>query len=238
MIMRMKPGAIIFDFGGTIDTNGVHWSEKFWDSYIYTNVPVTKTDYEEAYVSAGDKMLRGIVKPTFSFKQTIEVQIDLQLNWLVSKEIIDAESVDQYLTSILNYCYEDVIRTTSFLRPLLEKLHEHYPIALVSNFYGNIGNVLKEFQIDHCFDRVIDSAVVGIRKPDPDIFLMGVNLLGVHPSDTLVIGDSYDRDIEPASKAGCKTAWLKGRSWRMQPEGELADITINNLQELSLILEF
>ena len=32
--------AILFDFGGTIDTDGVHWSEKYWDLYEQFSVGV------------------------------------------------------------------------------------------------------------------------------------------------------------------------------------------------------
>lgn len=237
MNMKLKPEAILFDFGGTIDTNGVHWSEKYWDGYLYAKVPVTKAIYEKAYVYAGDRMLTGSILPTFSFKQTIAMQIEMQLKWLVNSGEIPSGKTSQYLTSILKFCYDDVVGTIKALIPFLENIHKKFKSGIVSNFYGNINNVLKEFNINEYFDLVIDSAVVGIRKPDPEIFLLGVNRFGIHPSKVLVIGDSYDRDIEPASKAGCMTAWLKGRSWTVQPGGELADITINNLQELNLILE-
>lgn len=237
MNRRIKPDAILFDFGGTIDTNGVHWSEKYWDGYLYTKVPVTKAIYEKAYVYAGDRMLMDLVLPTFSFKQTIATQIEMQLKWLENNGYIPLDKTTHYLTSILKFCYDDVVETIKALIPFLENIHRKYKLGIVSNFYGNINNVLKEFNINEYFDLVIDSAVVGIRKPDPEIFLLGVNRFGIHPSMVLVIGDSYDRDIEPASKAGCMTAWLKGRSWTVQPDGEQADITINNLQELNLILE-
>ncbi|MBI3765652.1 MAG: hypothetical protein HY277_04010, partial [Ignavibacteriales bacterium] len=34
--------AVLFDFGGTIDTDGVHWSEKFWEYYQQFGVGVEK----------------------------------------------------------------------------------------------------------------------------------------------------------------------------------------------------
>ncbi|MGN1252333.1 MAG: HAD family hydrolase, partial [Muribaculaceae bacterium] len=63
------------------------------------------------------------------------------------------------------------------------------------------------------FKGVIESAVVGVRKPDPAIFMLGVVALGLKPEEVLVVGDSLRKDILPARSIGCHTAWIKGRGW-------------------------
>ena len=74
--------------------------------------------------------------------------------------------------------------------------------------------VLRQFGLDGCFSEVIESAVVGVRKPDPEIWRMGVKALRVSdPSKVLVIGDSYDKDIIPAHEIGCDTLWFMGEGW-------------------------
>ena len=106
------------------------------------------------------------------------------------------------------------------------------PAVLVSNFYGNIGAVLADFGLDHLFRAVIESAVVGVRKPDPRIFMLGVDALGLQPREVLVVGDSLKKDILPAESIGCPTAWLKGKGWTPEEDrathpsqiGRLADI--------------
>lgn len=72
--------------------------------------------------------------------------------------------------------------------------------------------VLKDFGIDGYFKKIIESAVVGVRKPDPKIFTLGVEALGFKPEEVLVFGDSYSKDIIPAEKAGCQVMWIKGRA--------------------------
>ncbi len=47
-----KVKGIIFDYGGTIDSNGKHWAEVLWESYQDQKVPVTKEQFREAYVYA------------------------------------------------------------------------------------------------------------------------------------------------------------------------------------------
>jgi putative hydrolase of the HAD superfamily len=106
-------------------------------------------------------------------------------------------------------------------------------MVLVSNFYGNMAVVLQEFGFDGLFREVIESAVVGVRKPDPRIFTLGVEALGLKPEEVVVVGDSMDKDIIPAKQAGCQTVWLKGEGWTNDPMDEsIPDRTITDLSDL------
>ena len=103
----------------------------------------------------------------------------------------------------------------------------------MSNFYGNIYTVLQEFGLDHVFLRVIESAVVGVRKPDPQIFRLGVEALEVAPDEVAVIGDSVEKDMTPAHQLGCRTIWFRGEGWTPQPEDlSVIDDMITDLQDL------
>ena len=74
---------------------------------------------------------------------------------------------------------------------------------------------------------------MGIRKPDPRIFTLGVEALGFDPSEVVVVGDSIDKDIIPAHQAGCHTVWFKGEGWTSDPVDDSApDRIISNLTEL------
>ena len=93
--------------------------------------------------------------------------------------------------------------------------------------------VLREFGFDGLFQHVVESAVVGVRKPDPCIFLMGVEALGLQPGEVTVVGDSMEKDIIPAKTAGCQTVWLKGEQWNDDTVDECAaDCVMNDLSEL------
>ena len=108
-----------------------------------------------------------------------------------------------------------------------------FPLALVSNFYGNMPVVLREFRLDDLFSAVIESAVVGVRKPDERIFQLGVEALRLKPEEVAVVGDSYEKDILPARRLGCQTVWLKGEGWTdKQYDETLPDKIIGSLDEL------
>ena len=82
------------------------------------------------------------------------------------------------------------------------------------------------------FKGVIESAVVGVRKPNPVIFKLGVDVLELPASEVLVISDSLKKDILPAESIGCHTLWLKGRGWTADEDALSHPNTIKTLSEI------
>ncbi len=76
--------------------------------------------------------------------------------------------------------------------------------------------------------RVISEAV-GLRKPDPAIFLEAASRLGAEPAACVFVGDHPEKDIVGAQGAGMRTVWLRhGRTWpeqlRPQPTFEVSQL--------------
>ena len=200
---------ILIDFGGTIDSDGIHWFNAFSEGYsVVADIP--QDVLREAYAYTERTLGRNqIIDPDYTFCKTLQTKIVLQTQYLNSKGILFTKQ-----DTVLDYCYNKVVKHISTVsKPVLERLRSRYPIVLVTNFYGNMHTVLREFGLDHLFKAVIESSVVGVRKPDPEIFRLGVKALGLEPSETVMIGDSPDKDIIPAQSIGCYTVWLRGKSW-------------------------
>ena len=209
----------IFDYGGTLDTGGQHWGKVIWHAYERQQVPVSEEAFRDAYVHAERTLGKNpIIQPDFTFYKTIETKIRIQLEYLQEKN--DVSSVSYYLKKLTDDLYALTCKETAKSREVLLQLKQQYPMVLVSNFYGNIATVLQEFKLDGIFDKIIESAVVGVRKPDPQIFTLGVEALGMRPDEVVVVGDSMDKDIIPAGKAGCHTVWFKGEGWTNDPVDE------------------
>ena len=226
----------IFDYGGTLDTEGHHWGKVLWHAYERQQLPITEAQFREAYVH-GERTLgsTALIRPDFTFRQTLSVKLQLELDFLREKAYwsVDEAALQQVHAQLLNDVYAGVLRTTAHSRDVLTQLHAHYPMVLVSNFYGNVNTVLREFQLDHLFNDVVESAMVGIRKPDPRIYKMGVDCLNLSPSDVVVVGDSFYKDIEPAKKIGCQAVWFKGESWTNEQYDEtFPDQVITDLAQL------
>jgi putative hydrolase of the HAD superfamily len=81
-------------------------------------------------------------------------------------------------------------------------------LAVVSNSDGRVEEALVAAGLRDCFDVVLDSALVGVEKPDPAIFRAALAALGVAPAEALYIGDLYDVDVVGARAAGMEAVLL------------------------------
>lgn len=215
---------IIFDYGGTIDTNSLHWSEVLWEGYEHVGVPVSKEEFRTSYVFAERALAKHpYIKPEHNFLDLLIIKCDLETGDLVERKIWNTTEEDRKAKSdaIAHYCYEYVLNVLKTSREVIERLSKRYPLVLVSNFYGNIQTILKDFKLEY-FQDIIESAVVSVRKPNPKIFQLGVDALRkvtntddkTMPTDSIVVvGDSFSKDIVPANSIGCKTVWIKGKGW-------------------------
>ena len=256
-IQKIK--GIIFDYGGTIDSNGEHWAEVLWKAYEEAKVPVAKDAFREAYVY-GERTLatQPLVYPEHLFLDVLRIKTRLQIDWLAENGYLAGEGARQgcsgstagsnkrigdvslqtrqcYAETVARICHDFVVRTLAVSRPLIARLARRYPLVLVSNFYGNIEAVLKGYELSGYFQAIVESAVVGVRKPDPAIFRLGVERLRLPANEVAVIGDSYKKDMVPASRAGCATIWLKKSGWEPFVGNETADIVITDFKELETV---
>lgn len=203
---------VLIDFGGTIDTDGRHWYKVFKQAYSCVAPAIEDALLRQAYVYAERTLGKNpIIDFQFTFYKTLETKLSLQTDFLRENgcSVTDVQS-----KQILDSCYSVVTTNINKVaRQELESMSECCPLVLVTNFYGNMNSVLKEFGIDRYFAGIVESAVEGVRKPNLDIFRLAVNRLGVLPADTVMIGDSLSKDILPAMEVGCKSVWLKGEQW-------------------------
>lgn len=224
---------IIFDYGGTIDSRGVHWSEIIWDGYCAAGISISKNEFRDSYVYAERELARvRHILPHHNFHDLLLIKMQIELGNLVERGIMPAGSDSKYAVAIASYCYNAAKQCVEEARPVLEALAAKYPLVLVSNFYGNVEAVLADFDLLRYFKSIIESAVVGVRKPDPAIFKLGVDALGLQPEQVLVIGDSYKKDILPAESLGCHVAWLKGKGWTADEDAQTHPNIIKSLADL------
>lgn len=233
--MNKKIKNIVFDFGGTLDTDGVHWSEKFWEVYQHFQIPVEKEDFRNAFVYS-ERNIADVIKPYFSLSKTYETQITYQLKYFENMQLL-SEIYFLIVENISRYCMKTVLDNIEITKLTLALLDSEYRLGLVSNYYGNVETVLKEIDLRKYFKVVIDSTLVGVRKPNKKIFQLALYRLEANAKETMVVGDSYENDIVPAKQLGCTTVWLKGKSWKEPSDTSSADIIIKSLKELPNILK-
>ena len=222
---------IIFDYGGTLDSRGVHWSEVLWQGYQHASVPIDKETFRTAYVEGERALARErIILPQDNFHTLLRKKVALEISYLPVQP--DEVKRHQWVEQIAAYCDNAARSCIDEARSMLEQLHDRFPMMLVSNFYGNIDEVLRDYDIRHFFKGIIESAVVGIRKPNPTLFRLGVDALEMQPEHVLVVGDSLKKDIQPAEQLGCQVLWLKGKGWTEAEDQQTHPHTITKIAQV------
>lgn len=232
-----KEKAIIFDYGATLDTNGIHWYHIFAKEHLKYNSFLTDDQLRDAYVY-GERQIAATrsIDSMHNFLDTLLIKVDLQFDYLENNGMIKKEG--RHTNEVSQQCYEYAKENTSKVRPMLERLSTNYKVGLVSNFYGNLEEVLKDFSIRDCFDDVVESAIVGISKPDKRLWQYALDRLQTKPEDAIVVGDSYKKDIMPTKQLGCSTIWLKGQGWMNNPTNTpFADEIITDIMQVESILQ-
>ncbi|QSS97763.1 YjjG family noncanonical pyrimidine nucleotidase [Psychroflexus sp. ALD_RP9] len=86
---------------------------------------------------------------------------------------------------------------------VLEHLQETYHLHLITNgFRGVQYRKMTSSRIINFFETVTTSEDVGVKKPDPAIFNYALKLAQASSSESVMIGDNLEADIEGAEKVG------------------------------------
>ncbi|MDD4759709.1 MAG: HAD family hydrolase [Bacteroidaceae bacterium] len=231
-----KIRGVIFDYGGTLDTNGRHWAHVLWDGYCFADVSVSEDQFREAYVY-GERALgrERIIQPGDNYHTLLLKKVHQEFQFLLKAGFLSFSDTECLKNErmIADFCYAEVQRVLSISRQVLDILYQKFPLVLVSNFYGNMQAVLQDFKLENYFKNIVESAVVGVRKPNPNIFRLGIDALQLPPGEVCVVGDSYEKDILPAMSLGCHTVWFKGEEWKPSEHDDIvADTIITEIVQL------
>jgi HAD superfamily hydrolase (TIGR01509 family) len=100
-------------------------------------------------------------------------------------------------------------RVPASVAPTLRRLKEAgYVLGVISNAEGTVAELLADAGLKPFFRFIIDSHLVGVEKPDPRIFALGLERAGTTPERTLFIGDAYGIDVAGARGAGLEAVLL------------------------------
>ena len=222
------PAAVLFDFGGTLDADGVTWKERVIRLYRDEGVAVTDASFDPLFYAADDALV-GTVPRTLGFPETVA--------HLTSGVTRGLGLDDPALAARVATRFVDDARAT--LRrnaAVLHALGRRYRLGIVSNFYGNLARVCADCGVDDLFDVIIDSAEVGVSKPNPAIFQRALDRLRLSPADVIFVGDSARRDMAGARAAGLAHVWLVAERADTAVPCCPGDRVIGSLKDLEEIL--
>ena len=232
--------SVVIDYGSTIDTGGRHWANLLWEAYQRVGFPVTREQFYEAYTFGEGALVKApIVKPADDYSAMLRKKVEQQIAWLEFKGTLRISGLQHqsFIYDIANYCDTYVRDVLQRVRPVLKALSEKYRLVLVCNFYGNLKTVLSTYELDSYFAEVVESNLVGVRKPDPEFFQHALAAARCEAAEAVVVADNYQKDIVPSKSLGCKTIWFKGESWKTEEFDEtLPDAVVTDIQQLLELL--
>jgi putative hydrolase of the HAD superfamily len=168
--------------------------DAFLKIYEPINVEYWKK-YREDKVSK-ESLRRGRLIDSFNF-------FDL----IYTTEKID-EIADAYIQELPfdNHLFEGAVE-------ILDYLILKYKLHIITNGFEEVQHKkLKNSGIDHYFSTVTTSEEVGLKKPNPKVFLTALNKANSLPAQSVMIGDSLEADILGANNIGMQTIFYNYRN--------------------------
>lgn len=193
--------SILFDYGGTLDSDGTTWLERFHAIYKEEGIEAPAERFDRAFYDADDALADRFRLKGLSLEQTLRLQVDCVIkNLAPEKEACAPKIVESFLADCRSHFKRN--------RPMLERLRQRYRLGIVSNFYGNLQGILASEDLLGLFSTVADSGVLGVQKPEPAIFHHALKELGAAPVDCVMVGDSLPRDMRGAEGLKMRHAFL------------------------------
>jgi HAD superfamily hydrolase (TIGR01509 family) len=178
-----KIKALIFDFGGVLvrmvdDRPRLMLAEQL-------QVPLSHLDDLVFFSDSARRASRG------------EIKVDQ--HWMAVGDALGIPSEDMPRFLEKYWSADDV---NWELLDFIKSLHPRYKIGLLSNAWDDLRQTMHErWNMDVLFDDLVISAEVGIVKPDPRIYQLAVERLGVHPDECVFIDDMLI-NVEAAHQQG------------------------------------
>ena len=186
--------AVIFDFGGVVMDIDI---TKSVDAFRQLNIQHIK--YED--IIAEDKLFfreleLGLISPSTFIKKLYE-------EYAIDERIREADLWKAWSALLQPYDAERIERIRS--------LKKHVKTYLLSNTnlphretFRRMFNEQFADDLEHLFDRCFYSDELHLRKPDPEIYQVVTQEIGLHPNQILFIDDN-EKNIRQASAIGWKT---------------------------------
>jgi beta-phosphoglucomutase len=207
----MNTVGVIFDLDGVIvDTAKYHYLA--WKS-LADSLGIEFTE-------ENNELLKGV-----SRVRSLEILLGLgnvTLSEEKKQEFLISKN-EHYLTYITKMGTDEILPGVESLLDTLDKLGVKYVLGSASK---NAPLILKQVGLLDRFKGIVDGNSVSKAKPDPEVFLIGAEKLGLKPKDCIVFEDAI-AGVEAANRANMISVGLGDKSTLSE-----ADYNFNDLTEL------
>ena len=143
------------------------------------------------------------------------------------------ESAASTLAHAVYDAFGDAARWRAYddVAPAFERLKASgVKVGIISNWDTRLERILGGLGLGQLVDCVVSSAVVGLHKPDPRIFELACDRLGVHPARCAHVGDHYYSDVLGARAAGMRPVLIDRHGAGLAAENVVCLATLDDLE--------
>ena len=238
-----KYKAIFFDFGGTLmcaesdNVAHLHMMKEVIQKY---NLPASPEDMVTKYNSflfTKEMTLLDTSPEEKSFTPLRESTKKAFKGVLGEYNIRPSKEDFQWFSKLFFENHKKHIKlfpeTLLILREL-KKTNLH--VGIISDIDNDFQDFqFKVFGIGEIFDSITTSEEVQIYKPKTKIFQVALNKAGCQGKESIIVGDSYKKDIVGGKNMGMTTIWINKFSGD-DTDNDKADFVVKDLKEISPIL--
>lgn len=221
---------VFFDLDNTLwdfDASSMLAFERLFEDFHLINYKIASAQqFHDAYMGYNERLWelyrQGEVDKAFLKKERFRLPLH---DFGVDDESLAYEIGEHY-----TYWSPRLVALVPHAIELLEHLRPDNGIHLITNGFAEVQNVkIKESGIDRYIDTMTVSEEIGIKKPDPRIFMYALEKACANAKDSLMVGDDLQVDVLPAKAVGMRQCFFnrKGIS-----HNEDIDMEIKDLAEL------
>src|SRR5262245_51294675 len=147
--MKEPIETLLFDFGGTLDADGVAWKERFYGLYRDEGLAMPAEVFQSSFFAADDSLV-GRLAPATGLPETVHALV-ARLEAELAQRSPGAGKAGRAKRSsssrgmrVASRFLSEASATFARNRPVLEALRERYRLGIVSNFYGNLQAVCHD----------------------------------------------------------------------------------------------
>lgn len=196
--------AVIFDLWQTLVPWDVISATRFYDEMAVA-AGVDEERFREAWVGQRkDREVRPIADHLRDLFDGLGAELDL----------------DEVLAMRREWTKRSLQPRPDALETLAELRRRGRKLGLISVCSQDVPHVWDETALGGEFDATVFSCDVGVSKPDPRIYEIACERLGVEPADCLFVGDGANDELPGAERAGMTALQLRAPGEPLTPEGE------------------
>jgi len=188
--------AVLFDAGGTlIHLDGERVSraaDLAYEAAVFRRAHAAALDEVRRWILANPQSVDAERLPRFF--ETILARLGVREEDLA--RAAGAATAEHHRSNLWSRGADDAAATLATLRS------RGYRLAVVSNADGRVRALLQGAGLADYFEFVVDSAELGVEKPDPRIFHAATGRLELPPAACAYVGDIYEIDVLGARAAG------------------------------------